>query len=983
MSPDPTSVPDALVEEARGDWSGFKGAHYHLAFAAYSLLCEGTGSTSFYAGNDLLNTRADPNTLFHARLQQSSHPQQDEWVQLKSGDSPWTISALLSEKLLLTFILDAFLSEAGGRSWSVRLVSPAPVRSKKLESFVRDPAQHSGLKEQFDAILSEAQSECSKNASSPVSLSAIEELAKRVLLHIAECKPLPLDLIESQIRESLLSLYPNQRTKYQILQALEGALLHIAGGGDGRPVTVSLATLEQETGIPLRPQFPLETDPVQACQAQVESACSRWSPALCIERPHVTARLEDFLRSDQTLFVLAGDSGTGKSWLCRQWAMQHRHGTLRLLLPAADLSSSDPLSLLAAKSLREWAPTHMNGAEIWQRLQAAAAAPSAEPLVVIFDDLPLPDPPASFVQRLELLCQEAARRRVKLVITARQSIWQRIHLPGDVFSPYLFRPGGSLEQASLYSAELPTLSAGEVEKVLDRWFPTDASLVRHLARLLRQPAYAPLRNGYLLSEFLEQVVAGAAPPPVVDIDGLLDAAARRHLGSVARAVSDTDSAELREALEALTQRLWQGRRGGVRIREAKVLLDKFVPGKGAAVYSRLVAEDILTGAGDKDRPEGYVAFANPQFGDRLTARLLAGRITRGEADALLCGMVPGQDDGVMTALVRGAIAAADPLDWAEQTLERDPTWLHALSEGLVQRTEVDIPRLCALLTAWANRGESHALWNACRALGRLAGRAPFARRWIAELYLDEEQRQRFKGQIALGAALCVAPRWAAPVISLRLRRDIARPKEMSENRTRFDFLRGALRPLEQIDSQEAARVARPLLRRMADWDARQHSGEPRDVREMLEDRLDELRGRVALFDESEDLDALLRELEADEPDVRARASRALLPISFERPQRIRAAVLRQAARERSGARAHVLQLLVPLAEVESNVDAVLDALSACSTLDGKGAGMTLVLLTRLAALRPERVRALLPGRLSAEMPRRVQAVLGDLLAHAW
>src|SRR5207253_1561294 len=111
-----------------------KGTEYHLVYAIWLLLRGTGGRVAFYKGNDLLARPAAPPITrgvddglppipLHVSLQG-----QDQWIQLKATAELWTRTNLLSENLLLNYVLNALHSEQEGRGWEVQLITQGVVR---------------------------------------------------------------------------------------------------------------------------------------------------------------------------------------------------------------------------------------------------------------------------------------------------------------------------------------------------------------------------------------------------------------------------------------------------------------------------------------------------------------------------------------------------------------------------------------------------------------------------------------------------------------------------------------------------------------------------------------------------------------------------------------------------------------------------------------------------------------------------------------
>jgi hypothetical protein len=1018
-----TSTPSFLAAEARGDWTGFKGAHYHIAYALHRLLRGTAASVAFYAGNDLLTLAATPGPL-PAEMPAGSglsinvsgtDPQRDEWEQLKSGSTAWTVGELLKENLLANFVWNALLSEQRGRQWTVRLVSPAEVRRDALRNFAAAPDAQPDNCRKLRRIVTRVTREWRRwlrreGTGGTVPVRHVHDLARRVVRHIADGGPVPVEYLEEAVRSDLAFLFPDPAAVPPVTNALLGAVLNAAKTAPDRPLVLSLAWLEAQTELSLRPRDLLSQNVVAACSAQAErSAPADWTAALCAPRPRLLGSLSEFLASDRTLFVVSGESGAGKTWFSTDWAVAGLTGRARVRLDGSHLLHSSSLASLVSGALAPFARADMEDQEVLRRVLAAAKPSGVGAFVVVVDDVPLPPDPTDFLRRLTAICREATDAGVKLVVFTRESVWRRAVGDAKSLAPYLYRQTPMTGGPPSFSVALSALTDEEVADILRRSLPSGIPW-RPVARQLRQPPFASIRtNAYRLGLFARQHLRwvardGGVLPPAVD--DLLKEEWQRVLDAVALRLQ-AEPGEVAAALFRLVALLWDRRAsGGATAGDVTSELEAGLNGLGRVALRALLVEDVLAGgstavapsasvmavglglsssAGDSDR----FVFANPQFGDFLTARWLASRLAKGED--ILSDMVAGQDDGAMTALIRGALdhipaAVPEPLAWAEGTLNTDGRWLAAVADGVAQRADADGWRSLALLESWANAEQVGAEWDAMRTYRFTAPRSRRARRWVASLYLDEEQYLRLKGEIALGACLDVLPRWAARVVALRLARDLARPTttiSSNENQARSRFVRGALEPLRQIGTAEAAAVAAPLLRRAAAAEGGGRQARSRDVREGLGELANVLRGQIARLDGPDALRAVIADLGSADATVRREASQALLAVAAEEPEAIRDPVLEAVGREDTRVLPHLLRILSHF--TDSDPDRVLDAVAVTGVAAraAAGCGMALALLAKLAPTRPARVRQLLPRGLHTEIPPDMRAILGALLSYAW
>lgn len=989
-------LPPALEAERLGDWSGIKGTHYHLLYGIHRLLTGRAGEIVLYGGNDLLvRSGGPPPELSPTGLCQAlvMGRDRDEWIQLKCEEGGWTRSRLLSSGVVSTFLLNALWSEEQDRDWTVVLVSPGGVRKAEVREYADSARTFRDLDDALSRIVSAAGVAWMKWASTErrpraPDLARIADVGLEVLSKVAESGPAPMETLRAEVGEELAHLGFNRREAPRVFMTLVGALQEAASQRPDQPLSVNVSWLEEKAGYRLRRNDLLFQDPVEACAAQLE----RRRPGdesfvvRCAPRVELNEALAHFLLSDRCLFVLAGEGGAGKSWASALWAEVNLDGRIRARVPGSAVHSERNLASVLRAAFSGLGGPATDGDQIYQRLVAAASPPGAGPLVLIADDVPLVADVAAAASRITDLCAEASREGVKIVLVVRQSIWQRLADERDL-TPYLFldRPESAHDpipaRARVVSFDLGPLSEEEMILVLQRSPLPPGISARQVARQMRQGAFVPLRNAYMLGMFIRHRLVPGEPIRPVDVDTLLDDEIRLRSRTIAREIGCGPETVV-HALNLLTDQLWAARRTGLADGDAATTLGRVL---GEPRWDRLQlfrSQDVLTPGGDIRVAAESVLFANPLFGDRLTARRMAERMKDG-AD-VQAEMEPGQDDGVVTALVRGGVdeAVADPFAWAESLLERDLRWLRALGHGLAQRRAVTW-RGIATLTAWSNRhdrGDRLAAWNAMRALGSAAARSPDARRWIAMLYHDEEPHLSGRGEFAVGAALEFVPGWAVREIRIRVRRHILAIEEGGSERG-ASSIPHALIPLQQVNRADAARIAR----RMLWWLERRFEAAtdlPVEVRERLDDIVDVVRGQIAVYGLPEEIEVLLAELSEPDDERRLRAARSLLAVVQAFPSRsgIRDAVLGAARAERSErVQLHLSRLL--LTYVDDLPRMVVEIIREAGFLAGVAGGMALVLLAFAGRAEPRAASAVLHDQPPGELPER-RALLGEALALA-
>ena len=142
--------------------------------------------------------------------------------------------------------------------------------------------------------------------------------------------------------------------------------------------------------------MPLDIDPGKACDEQVQIsrpenfAAERYAP-----RGSLLAALREFLATDQTLFVLVGRTGTGRSWAMADWLSRELAGRTRLFVPGYRLQCSANLDSILANEMAALTAVELGTPELAKRILAPARSPPLGPMVIVFDDIQPPPERAS------------------------------------------------------------------------------------------------------------------------------------------------------------------------------------------------------------------------------------------------------------------------------------------------------------------------------------------------------------------------------------------------------------------------------------------------------------------------------------------------------------------------------------------------------------------------------------------------------------
>jgi len=799
-------------------------------------------------------------------------------------------------------------------------------------------------------------------------------------------------------------------------EALLGALLRDAASGPKNSPVYTIEWVERVAQRPLALRSLLVSDPVRACAEAVKMTLpSNWDAKYAVPRLNLARALEQFLTARETLFVLTGWSGVGKSWSVADWMTRILDGETRLLLRGSDLDSQRELRTLIAAKLHRFAPADWSDERCFRHVRAPVGVQRHGLLTIAIDDLHFPVAPdevSRFVRYLGRLIEECREQGVKLVLTCQKHVWDthasllcRAIAPTDIFPLQLEQgmipksepeqqdtsfsfslsdaptdifplqreerllPKSEPEQpGKLYSFLLGDLVFEEVVEILKRRYPS--TIAERIALQLWAPSFASLRNPYLLNLYLQQFGESLGDPHGIEVDALVDKRVETALLVVAGNLA-CDLHTVREAFHSLQRLLWEERPAAITsLRAAKLLAGQLLE-PGNAALREIQNAGLVTIA-----PTGSVELAEPAVAARLFARDLELRLRTGEDT--LDELLPEVDTDTVSSLLR---IVPDPVPLAEKLLNRDHRWVVAVAKGLAQvklgeSNDYKILAFLSVLTKFPDK--KSASFEVFVALGQLAAREKRAWEWVTGLYLSDRIMERFQGGWALSTVTELAPERVETVMRQRL--ELATKIGDAKREKRERWLQSALSPLLRLNNKTAAAAAKRLIQ---EYSQVVGEGESRLGQDLLRD-IDEVRGRAALLRGPDELNELLIELENQEPGIRYRAACALRPILFEHPGPLVAALCSAIRRERNAwVMNRLLWSVYRLEEVASHD--LLDAIEASFVVQWHEpyitAAITLALLGDMADRDPSRVFRLLPPSFEG-YPSTAKALLSEMLAYA-
>ena len=994
-----------LTKDALGDLSVSKGTEYHLLFALWLLLRAIAEQVKFYEGNDLLaHPIAPPKTVDSldgppiALLAQGTDD--DVWIQLKSTESPWTPSSVLppnikDDNLLKNFICNAVRSESQGRSWRVVLGTQGFVQRNELEEFISDPAASPVLSKRLNEILARARGDLIKAgfASSLVSESRLLSLSINILSQLAKTKPMPREVLLAEIELELVSACYDRTLALQVSRALRGALLSDASVVPVPGQVYDLSWVNKVAGFPVRSQALFDVDPVKACnEANRPNESPSWDPKKYVPRIRLESSLERFLNAPQSLFVLVGRGGSGKSWSTTDWSARVLADRIRLFVKGSALNQNPDLSGLVAHAMRPFTSADASKEILLRRFVAASRVELKGPAVLIVDNVQVNSDRKTLSNDLAVLVKECKTYGIKLVLTSQKQIWNHQKLWNEIPSEDFYvadavsetgraTPVRSVTTIEVidratsranYSFELGDFSAEEMGGVLRKHLPFDRAERASLS--LAAPSFAALRNPYLLTRYLEmhQDKLGRVnvPAPLVSIDDLLDSRSTQLLDSAAQPLS-LSLTDVQPAFEALIRQLWDSRAEGISYAEAKIILSPYLQEQSGSFISELREHGLLTSGSP-------MSFIEEPIAERLFAKFLENKHC--DCVALSQELQADKDAGIVVALMRSG--KHDPVQLAEELLSRDERWRKPVSDGLAQCDPRDYRVLGFLAALMHSDKEKVFLTEPADALGQLAARDKRALKFVSTLYFSPTSNDRYGGEYALGSALEFEPKRASAAIRLKLYRASQAkgvfPSDVQKKRKQI--LKGALEPLSLIKNTAAADAGRKLLQRYEYLGGKNKH----DLNYKFLEGVDHARGRIALYD-SRVFEQLLSELQSEDKLIRYRAAVAIRGPAIERPLRVNASLYSAMSRDPEYVQTINRILLAAYPLVNADPHGLLKALAESRlTRWDKPLSTSQVLghLGDLCSKFPEEVHKLLPMALSA-YPADDRAFVTEMLSYAW
>lgn len=1019
-------MPSQSQSEVIGDWNNLKGTHYHLLYALWLIICNRAASVECYRGNDLLAfplpiivppLPADdldeiPPISLHSTIDKG-----DLWIQLKSTSSKWTLSDLLEENLLINFIHNGLTSERNGRDWKAMLISQGQIDAGKLRDFIDSPAKYKNLNKSLDKIIDRVCQDLSKSETPSESRSQISKIAFEVLRNFLEYEPVPFKVLKAEIHAQLILNLFDEKVAGQVENQLIGAMLEDSAGGPSASHSYNAEWVNRITQIQVVRDDLLDKGVGLACNlaAQRYTSQVKFAPEYFARRVLLETAFDRFLYSKQTCFVLVGLSGTGKTWISSDIALTILRDRPRILVSGNELGSARKLENIVASELKRYSTANWTDELFLKKFRGAEYAGEQFRPILIIDNLVITDDVETYRHNLARIITECRDAGIKLVLTCQSDIWNFLQ-PGKYIDPEKIflvsetknEAADSLDTGDLdiddsdgdnadqapeendYDSFLPSqfspsneipasfvlsdFSPEEMENAIRTKIPEKH--VEVIINQMRAPAFIALRRPYFFSRYFEKNLnrlKKGAEVPVSDIDELLDWSVSKVVEKAALELKLSRD-DIFPALELFVKTSWPTRSRGIEYVDAL----KCLRNKIGDQANQLIIVWRKTGFLST---EGLIQFAEPLVADHLFGRYLKVRLKKLDF-AALSEINPASDFGIIVALLRNI---PRPVDVAVRLLERDEKWLEAIASGFAQVPDPGWPIL-AMLHALLNEHEySRSNKEICEALGQLASRTEKGLKWVGEMYMGDRARTWRRGSQALISTFEYAPQRVEALARARLQRLLQIRRDFFDRDKRENWiLSHALDPFRYVTHKTASDIAQKISNRYKSIIGSDDVNN-RHRKWFLVTNLDEIRGRVAIFNEDV-LAELLLDLTNNNPVSRYRASQAIKEVLILKPE-IAQEVLCSRIRMESDHEVLKNLLISAYHLIDKFASNLISALTASKAVPRNGRsgptnGLVLELLGNLADLKPGEVFALLSENLvPLDIDDRV--LLSEIFIYAW
>jgi hypothetical protein len=789
--PSNTSLANVAGAEARGDESNLKGTDYHIIYALWLLIVQRREPIYFFAGNDLLaRPVAAPHEL-SANLSLTAPTEEvDQWIQLKCVAKPWTPSAVLEENLVFNFILNSYVSEQKGRRWEAKLITNAAIRQEEIARFVESPDTQPVLSGKLEALVTKAHKVLDETWPSKHTFTDVKTRAIEVLRHLSKAQPIAIETLRAELDVELaLHSRGDSIAMNELRKRLIGGLLEDASKGANDDRIYNSKWIEDLTGINLvgRGKFSV----VEICRKQIKHQTPEGYIDGNVAPRTLHQLLEEFARANATLFILAGNSGVGKTWSLYNWALRR---TCVLFIPGYRLHSTD----LYAAVANEVRPELQTGTdyELFADLVRASQA-LGQKLTIVFDDvMPEYRDARQFARRFGEVVMSAEKHGIKVIVSAQVDVLASI------------RPFESVPKRSVFRIDAHLPPTSDPTWILED-FTTDelqaATVLRNttteeLTFALTDPAIAIVRNPYILDAVLSNLETSGIrfdPHAVGSLTELVELKVRKSL-ECARKQCNISLVELRDILSSIAFFLYLNPNS--RLLDVSNHVEREFSAMARGALRAFMDSGILA-----EREKILIPD------QRMAARLLSERLfAQSLSNEQIIEFLDRPQNNALAVDV--LVTLKDPVPIACRLIEQRKEWIASVAEGLSLSLAPD-SKIESFLVALCRSAEPQE--EVYRAIGRIALRSSMARKELKSRFLEPRTRDSFDAARSISSIVDINPLTVIEIVRDKWNQTVDHepsfPSRSKDYREKRRVLADAVAPLKHVQSKIAAKHVHEFL----------------------------------------------------------------------------------------------------------------------------------------------------------------------------
>jgi len=378
------------------------GARYQHLVAVWLLVCEEVESIALETENDIAYP---PSESFSVYVQ----------VKHRGSDRMWTSTSLTNpdENIFRLFRINAERNPEA-ELWFVTdtAVDTSTLQELKDELYKNDPrAEDRDIMKRLQA------------QGLGVSVKTAQLIDQLVIRKLHTC-----ELLTVAIERTLLAQgFPPDRI-FRIVNSMVGLALQVGSRTEKSDRTLSRAKLYQDCVSIAPPKAFTFSDLKAYCDQMVarrrqERPHTAWDEKLFVPRQSFIESFDEFLEVPQPVFILAGESGTGKSFICSWLAEEYLKDSLRVFWNASDLIPDKPILTVLAEELNMQTEVLQDESR-WLVKLSNYAATTGQPFFILIDEVNRSSDLRKFRSVLLQAVRQFEGRNVKLLLTCRTPAWE-------------------------------------------------------------------------------------------------------------------------------------------------------------------------------------------------------------------------------------------------------------------------------------------------------------------------------------------------------------------------------------------------------------------------------------------------------------------------------------------------------------------------------------------------------------------------------